>query len=369
MSRKMIDANKKLFATLGAEVSDLVHENVRQQKRAIQTNVDEKRWLKEFSFRSPPHLALGPQSRFILGDYMNELYLITIGVDIPSPPDDLKPIQLNSGIFTAIVSDLSIPLIKNPELPQLLCEYIFYPVEEGETELLTMSVVSPFFESFSVFKVDPESALALDAEHGLRAALVATLCSPRSVPLDWPQSSLDRLGYMARDPAERAPFHLLLRALTETRGDAAFMAVYRCIEQLFPIPAIKELSTELGISSTPLQVAAKIESHLGWRRREDEALTHLFSKLSNELIERMRSVSRMDNSAENQSKPVAKRVYELRNQCVHYRPLHRDENSCQFSAWIELCDPLLEAVQRLYSVYTDAFNPPFAASPVSLMAK
>lgn len=168
---------------------------------------------------------------------------------------------------------------------------------------------------------------------------------------------------MARDPAECAPFHLLLRALTETRGDAAFMAVYRCIEQLFPIPAIKELSTALGISSPPLQVAAKIESHLGWRRREDEALAHLFSVVEVELMGRMRTVSGADVSIDHPFRPVAKRVYELRNQCVHYRPLHRDENTTHFDTWLELCDPLLEVVQNLYAGYTAAFSTPVPVSP------
>jgi hypothetical protein len=365
MARKMIDANIALFATLSAVVGDLVHEDVRRQRRAIQTSQDEKKWLKDFSLRSSPHLVLGPLSRFVLGDFQGELYLIAMGIDISSPPDDLQAIPLNAGMFTAVVSELNVPLANIPDLPQLLHEYVFYPVEEGETELLAMDIVRPYFESFSVFKVDSSSALALDTVHGLRAALVATLCSPRSVPLAWPQTSLDRLGYMARDPVECAPFHLLLRALTETRGDAAFMAVYRCIEQLFPIPAIKELSTALGILSPPLQVAAKIESHLGWRRREDEALAHLFTRIDPKLIECMRIVSGADTSMDNPSRPVAKRVYELRNQCVHYRPLHRDENSCHFDTWLELCDPLLEVVQCLYEGYKAAFSPPV---PTSQMA-
>ena len=355
MVRKMIDANIALFASLSEAVGDLVHEDVRRQKRAIQTSAEEKMWLKYFSLRSPPHLVLGPLSRFVLGDFQDELYLIAIGVDISSPPDDLQKIPVNSGMFTAVVSELNVPLANIPDLPQLLHEYVFYPVEEGKTELLAMDIVRPYVESFSIFKVDSASALALDPTHGLRAALVATLCSPRSVPLALPQTSLDRFGYMARDPVECAPFHLLLRALTETRGDAAFLAIYRCIEQLFPIPAIKNLSTELGIFSPPLQVAAKIESHLGWRRREDEALEHLFSEIDAKLIECMRSVSGANPSTENPSRPVAKRVYELRNQCVHYRPIHRDENSSHFDTWLELCDPLLAVVQRLYAGYKAAF--------------
>ncbi|PKO68886.1 MAG: hypothetical protein CVU22_06990 [Betaproteobacteria bacterium HGW-Betaproteobacteria-16] len=363
MARKMIDANMALFTTLGAAVGDLVPEDICRQKRSIQTDAEEKEWLKNLSFRSSPHLVLGPLSKFVLGSFKNDIYLIAIGIDIPSPPDDLQAVPVNAGMFTAVVSELNVPLASIPDLPQQLREYVFYPVEEGKTELLAMDVVRPYFENFSVFKIDPSSALALDAAHGLRAAIVATLSSPRSVPLAWPQAFRDRIGYMARDPKEHAPFHLLLRALTEARGETAFLAVYRCIEQLFPIPAIQELSTALGISSPPLQVAAEIESHLGWRRREDDALDHLFTNIDALLIDRIRVLSGADISAENPSRPVARRVYELRNQCVHYRPLHRNENTPPYETWLELCEPLLEVVQTLYATYTAAFSLPAPATP------
>lgn len=367
--RNMIDANSALFRALGAAVGDLVPKDVLLQKRAIQTSTDEKEWLKGFSFRSSPHLVLGPLSRFILGDFQNGLYLIAIGIEITSPPVDLEAIPLNAGLFTAVVSEMKIPLASIQNLPQELREYVFYPIEKGKCELLDIGVIRPYFESFSIFKVDPTSALARDAEHGLRAALAATLCSPRSVPLAWPQTTLDRILYMTRDPVECAPFHLLLRALTEARGDAAFLSIYRCIEQLFPIPAINELSEALGISNPPLQVAAKIEFHLGWRRREDEALAHLFSKIEIRLIDRIRNATGADESIENPARPVAKRVYELRNQCVHYRPLHRDENTTHFDKWLDLCDSLLEVVQELYGQYTTAFSPPITASPASPMTQ
>lgn len=358
MARKMIDANVALFATLSHVVGDLVPAEICWQRRAIRTTANEKEWLKEFSFHPSPHLVLGPLSRFVLGRFKESTYLIAIGIDIPSPPDDLQAIPVNAGMFTAVVPELNVPLANIPDLPQQLREYVFYPVEEGKTELIEFDIVRPYFEAFSIFKVDTSSALALDVAHGLRAALAATLSSPRSVPLAWPQGFLDRIGYMARDPNERAPFHLLLRALTEARGETAFLAVYRCIEQLFPIPAIQELSTALGISSPPLQVAAQIEAHLGWRRREDDALDHLFTSIDPQLIDRIRVLSGAHTSAENPSRPVARRVYELRNQCVHYRPLHRDENTPPYETWLELCEPLLEVVQKLYARYTAAFSSP-----------
>jgi hypothetical protein len=161
---------------------------------------------------------------------------------------------------------------------------------------------------------------------------------------------------MVSDPKECAPFHLLLRALTETRDDAAFLALYRCIEQLFPIPSMAELSQELQLTKTAFHVAAVIEKKLGWRRREDDAMAHLFSELDAGLVSRIQNVLGLVAPGDGLARVVSRRVYDLRNQCVHYRPVHADSSALQFDAWLNLAGLILEAVQSLYSKYVAAFD-------------
>jgi hypothetical protein len=60
--------------------------------------------------------------------------------------------------------------------------------------------------------------------------------------------------------------------------------------------------------------------------------------------------------SESRSKPVSKRVYELRNQCVHFRPAHAMGEALTVDNWATLCDLMLEAVQRLYAKYNAAFD-------------
>lgn len=359
MPRNMIEANRKLFARLADAVGDLVPSLVLQQKRAVRTDRNEKQWLQRLSLRSSSHLLLGSMSSLALGEYENDYYLIAIGIDVTTPPMEFERVPVNSGIFTAIVSELEVPLVRSMDLAQELREYVFYPLETDDVGLLDLQVVSRFFESIDVFRIDPTSGLAIDKEFGLRAAIAAILGAPEARPLDWPASSLERLNYMIRDPDERAPFHLLLRAITETRDDSAFLAVYRCVEQIFPIPAIAELSAALGLANPALEVAATIEQHLGWRRREDDAIAHLFGELPPPLIDRLLQILDVAPGEENRSKPVARRIYELRNQCVHYRPVHRVTNGKQqFNKWLALSDLLLEVVQRLYARYANAFALP-----------
>lgn len=355
MPRNMIKANKDLFAKLAFAGGALISTNLSDQKRAIRTDKIEKDWLQKLTLRSPSHLFLDSASRFALGEYEDNLYLITVGVDINEMPVDLQPVHLNAGMFTAITCELDVPILRAPDLAQNLLEYVFYPVED-DCELIDMDVVVPYFQSIKLFLVDPTSAIALDREFGLRAAIVAILGAPATRPLAWLDSSLDRLGTMVRDPNERAPFHLLLRALTETRDDAAFLALYRSVEQLFPIPAISDLSAELGLSKPALGVAATIEKHLGWRRREEEAIAQLFAELDAVLIDKLLNAIGVIAQAENQSKLVSKRIYELRNQCVHFRPAHAIGEVLKVDNWSTLTDLMLEAVQCLYAKYSAAFD-------------
>jgi hypothetical protein len=352
----MIAANAALFARLAGAVGDLVATEVLQQKRAIQTSTSDKRWLQHLAIRASTHLHLSSSARFAIGEMEGQVYLIAIGVDIINLPAELEPIEINAGAFTAIVSELGVAIRQLPDLQERLREYVFYPVT-GPHELISVDVVRPLFQSFNLFKIDAASALSLDKELGLRAAIAALLGAPSSLAIAWPDTMVERLNYMIRDPAEKAPFHLLLRSITEFREDAAFLAIYRCIEQLFPIPAIADLSAALGLANPLLEVAMAIEQHLGWRRREEDAISHLFAGLDAALIDRFVPVVGALAGAENRHKPVAKRVYELRNQCVHYRPIHAVDTAT-FSAWLALSDLMLEAVQQMYATHQAAFATP-----------
>ncbi|HOB94933.1 MAG TPA: hypothetical protein PK306_13865 [Aquabacterium sp.] len=357
----MIEANAELFSRLASAGGDLISADLRKQKRAIRTNEIEKSWLRQLRLRSSNHLLIDSTSRFALGDYDGKLYLITVSVNIFEPPAELQRLVVNAGMFTAIVNELRVPILRSPNLAERLLEYVFYPVE-GEYELLDLEVVEPFFERVGLYLVEPTSALADDSEFGFRAAIAAILGAPDARPLEWRATALDRFGFMVRDPEERAPFHMLLRALTETRGDAAFLALYRCVEQLFPVPAIAELAAELGLAASTLGVAAAIERHLGWRRREEDALAHLFAELDGTLIDRMLPVVGAVAQNDNRSRPVSRRVYELRNQCVHFRPAHALGEALKIDDWGMLTNLMLEAVQALYARYTAAFDGPTTGS-------
>jgi hypothetical protein len=351
----MITANQDVFRLLAAAAGNDVSAERTSEARAISTNADDKNWLKHLKIVSSPDLVIDSTSQFAIAALDDYLYLICVAVDVVAPPPELKPIELNAGIFTAIIHELDIPIIRQRALDQSLREYVFYPTD-SPCEMFEWTLISQYFPEIRVFRISPDSAISQDPQNGLRAAIAAVIGAPSSRPMNWCETSLDRLSVMIRDPDERAPFQLLLRALTERRGDAVFLSLYRCLEQLFPIPVIDELSTELNISTRAIGVAAAIEKHLGWRRREEDALVQLFASLEGQLIEKIKLL--FDNNAQMTDAHAfaAKSMYRLRNNSVHFRPAHSQTRVSAVADGPSLWDAMLEVIQVLYARYRDAFE-------------
>ncbi|RQM43992.1 hypothetical protein EHZ19_31175 [Paraburkholderia bannensis] len=350
----MIETNTQVFARLAEVASSALSPELISQKRAIATNDHEKKWLKNAEIFGSSYMSFGVNSSFSIVVFGRENYILSIGVSIENPPPDFEVTPVNAGIFTAIVSDLSVGFIISTDIVERLVEYVFYPTSDA-VERIDVDVIRPFFLPLQLFRIHPESPLNCDRSSSFRISLAAVLGTPSLISLPWPQTALERINGMVRNPDERTPFHLLLRALTETRPDAAFLAIYRCIEQLFPIPKIAELSADLKLNLAAMDVAIMIERHLSWRRREDEAITYLFEQVSVDAVTRLGRLFPEIQAGEISARTVSRRVYELRNHCVHYRPVHASVVDAQ-TEWMKISDVLLEIAEQLYGAYNTAFS-------------
>jgi len=71
--------------------------------------------------------------------------LIAVGVDVLEPCAEFEPVDLNAGMFTAIIHEIDVPILRTANLAERLLEYVFYPVED-DCELIDLNVVVPFFQ-------------------------------------------------------------------------------------------------------------------------------------------------------------------------------------------------------------------------------
>ena len=355
----MKEINRRLFSRLAQVAKDLVTQDLLDVPRAVETDAVGKKWLKNAKVKKAPYLQLGPGSQFAFVALDEQCFLATVGVELTvAAGSDLVPVSLNSGAFTLLSVELEVPLKSASNLGYELAEHIFIPLERATDKAVffPMSMLEKYYEKILLFEIPIGSALLSDEAKEYRCALEVLLCSVQSRPMHWPSTTLERLHIMAMDKEEKAPFHLLFRMLTETRGDAAFLDVYRCIEQLFPLPKIAALTADLGVTLPAMKVARSLETHLGWRRPEIDSLIQITSNGPPALTKRLQQFFHIDVGVSDPAASVARAIYDLRNRCVHFRPLQAMEIDAEPPDWIALVDMLLELVQFLYRENSQSFS-------------
>jgi hypothetical protein len=197
MARNMIDANTKVFGRFAEVAKAALSPELIAARRAIATDKESKRWLKNVEVFSTPQLSLGLNSKFAIASLDGEKFILSIGVDVESPPADFEPVPINAGAFTAFVAELDVGFIRAPDLVERLREYVFYPPSE-EIETIDVEVVRSFFVPLQLFRIHNSSPLVCDSAGPYRAALVAVLGAPSIVGLPWASVTLERLNAMAR---------------------------------------------------------------------------------------------------------------------------------------------------------------------------
>jgi len=357
----MIAANTKIFTRLAKELPDLAA-TLQVTGRAIGTNAYEKKWLKEVKFRTPATLRVAGPMFFAIAEYGERTYVLAVGIELTDIPDDLLPIVVNAGLLTAALAEIDVPITRSTTTNAQLAENIFFPTEDAYVEY-EAAEVAKYFYTLQAFEVAPESSLLTATDLDDRIGLAAVLGAPKISYVAWNAGARANLAAMARDPMIAPPFHLLIRALTENRNDAAFLSLYRCIEQLFPFPKIERLRDQMGITMASLETAQMIETVLGWRNKEDSAMTELFQCVNATCTTQLalcmgidKSISASGDENGSLGRRVARRLYDIRNQSVHYRPIHHAEGAVTPEQWIDLLELVSSCVSDMYKHFTPAIR-------------
>lgn len=358
MARNMIEANAALFARLGGVARAAISDEIAKQKRCVATNAEEKKWLKNVIF-TPNYLFHSRDGMLLRAEMDGDVYLISIGHSVGAIAGELEEVALNAGLFTALAADFELTLSTNGTQPAWLAEYIFYPVEDvdgvGGIERLDLPTVAAAFEKVMVFLVNPKSALLEDGPDLSRTAIALCAKTRQGMVLGWSDEALALAASAAFDSTLKLPFHLILRALKEFSADNAFLAIYRCVELLFPLPKISELSGLLSLATPGLELASIIEKCLGWRRREEDALTDVFAGFEADELGAIVEKLEIPLSERTASERIARHVYELRNTCVHYRPAQSMAARKDDAFWLSRAEMMLALLEKLYRRHDAAF--------------
>jgi hypothetical protein len=341
-SRNMIAANTSVFASLDEYCS--------RREEPI-ANAGSPRWISTTAHsrelligaKRTAELSFSSSVKIARYDYRNRAYFITSGLDSPETPTALTPEDVDSGLLTAFLADLTPTPCVSPTAIRNIVEVAdkTTPGYDGH-DLDSMQSLFPRIQVFSVDDlVDDES---------FKTFFLICLADRRRID-QWIDQQLVKTLYVVTDLNPSAiPYAILCRSTLDMDPSNLFLGLYRCLEALYAHTQAKDLMAVLGLSKPWTEMAETLEATLGWYPREEPSLEALLSHaVSDDLHAVMASLGGNIPEGARLEAYVAKRIYQLRNALVHYRPFIQRYSPAALD-WNRLCEAMALLVVHIYGV-------------------
>lgn len=346
MSRNMIESNKKVFHRLiqTAQRSERVLENA-DKPRWIQTNADEKNWLQDLELGDVR--TLSPRVRTAQLSYAGRNFLAVVGFTESTEPDYvLEPFEMNAGLLTALLAELDVPIREGTDPLEIVNEIL--PQHQGAPGYAGhfFTSVAAFFEPVLVYEVRANSPIK--AEDLARLSCFWILQNGERLVLPFSPRTWGEIEDLTATGAETVPFDVVLNCILSAQWPHAFLEVYRCVERLFCVQIIEDLHRELALSIPLVRLAEKIETAIGWRPREEDAIERLFTLLPSDALTLMEGVR--DSVSPNPAEKIHRWIYDLRNSVVHFRPA-TPRFSLSDAQWDEVLRATVLLIAKIYGIY------------------
>lgn len=134
-----------------------------------------------------------------------------------------------------------------------------------------------------------------------------------------------------------------------------FIEIYRCIENLYPIFAIKQLYDDLNIDKSKTNITnfyQRINDELGWNRKERDSLEKIVATVNNDLIKNYFLKAKPPKYKETD---IHNFLYDTRNSIVHFCVIETkvivDIKELKEEHWNNIILGMLEIVSEIYKEY------------------
>jgi len=340
--RNMKAANTVVFSSLDEYCSSRAEAlSNAGQPRWISTTSPGRQFLRNATLVA--QLSFSASVKVARFDLSNRAFFVTSGLDTPELPDVLELEDLDGGMLTAFLSELKpVPAALPAEIRNVVevADKTSDPGYQGHDPLL----ISRLYPNIQVF-----SAEDLLEDRSFTMFFLICLRDRRRIDQWIDQQLADILNVVAELSPASIPYETLCRSVLEMDPSALFLALYRCLEALYAHTQTQRLMTALGISKPWTEMAETLEGTLGWYPREEPSLEAL---LGHALLEDLQAVvsalnDTIPDNARSAPSYVARKIYQLRNALVHYRPFH---HSFPFNEvnWNRLCEAMALLVLHIY---------------------
>jgi len=349
MSRNMIDANKKLFATLdkfcNARGDPVLNAG---QPRWIETTAAEKGVLKNAKLTEL--LTFTARKGLARFDLSTKTIFCSVGFDHLVPSFGLSEDDVNAGLLTAILFELDpLPRASAAEIKNII-EADDPSINAGYAGHTSAAIKTlyPTVRAFSAYNISPDETW--------RLFFLICLLECRNAETWIDEAFANALQGLAELQILNLPYRTLCRSIFDTDRGAMFLALYRCLEALYAFSSARALMATLKLSNTWEDIASALEDVLGWHPREESSLADLISLgIDRDQTAIFAALNEpLPDTAQNPLSTLAsRRIYRLRNDLVHFRPAQHRVDLTKIE-WNRLCEAMTGLI---CFIYADVFGP------------
>lgn len=161
----------------------------------------------------------------------------------------------------------------------------------------------------------------------------------------------DSLATLAQLNVPSLPYRELCRSVLDLDPRSLYMSLYRCLEATYAFEKASKLAASLDVSLAWHQVAAILDSEMGWRAPEAQSLNVALAHAQEGDLREICECLKVDVGQDLRAS-AGGAIYKLRNQIVHYRP-SRNQLNFESIDWNRACNLLvaiaLDVFHRAYA--------------------
>jgi hypothetical protein len=290
------------------------------QSRWIQGKALEEDWLTHCDFKSA--LEIAHEKQFAILEYQNNLYFVATGLEDPDNiPIGVSYFPLNSGLFTAVVTELELPVKSSVTDLQLEQNILSQSTADSLYQGHDMIDLIPIFPNIFVGEITNQY---VGDPHNLPQLVCSYIAlNKKFVALPFSQSTLDKINDLVLLNSKILSYDNIIQCLLTSHFKYSFLDLYRCIEMLYQIIYVDDTHAKLALTIDKTDFLLAIDENLSWRPNERNALKKIFCQTPGIYMANLNQAIR---AIDHQIKSYSDWLYDLRCNVVHLKSAQKKFN-------------------------------------------
>ncbi|MDT0507440.1 hypothetical protein [Novosphingobium sp. MMS21-SN21R] len=230
-------------------------------------------------------------------------------------PEGLAEIDPTPGMFGIAITEAEImPRATSVEIRDVIeAEYSGLEGYEGHE----LTDVAGLFPPVVFAEADVNYPYTMNIDRVLGAMVAATYLDG---PIALSEDALNAAGSLFTAGPSSIPFEIVLQGILSISWSGLYVELYRCVEQLYPVPRLSNLINRWASTQSLNSLAELLRDSLGWRPREDESLIKLIKECPDQVANDLIASFELELDEKSIAADAAGRqVYGMRNSLVHFR--------------------------------------------------